>query len=144
MEVFQDLIMNSRFPTASLFLPHLSLTPQPPGISSAHRENSRPCRWLVHTDAHTLTSSALSSGQDVTSSVRRSTPHDLTLSCASLHMFPTSQPRPPVIPILWISHLHALLILVPPLRKRPLPQALFSLPSPHLYSASLICPPGSV
>ena len=57
-----------------------------------------------------------------------SSPHDLTLSCASLHM----------------CHLHALLRLVPPLRKRRLPRALFSLPSPLLYSASLICPPGSV
>ena len=52
-----------------------------------------------------FTSSALSPGQDVTSSVQRSSPHDLTLSCASLHMCPTSQPRPPVIP--YSGFLHA-------------------------------------
>ena len=53
------------------------------------------------------------------SSVWCSSPHDLSLSCASLRIFPSSQPRSLVISTLWISHLHALLTLFPPPRKPP-------------------------
>lgn len=91
-----------------------SPTPQS-GISSTQREKGRPCRWPVHADTHRYPIGSHHS------SVWCSSPHDLSLSCASLHIFPTSQPRSLVISTLWISHLHALLMLVPPPRKPPSP-----------------------
>lgn len=110
--------MSSRFPTALSTKPFPNVPPlhSPQGYPQHRGRKAGPAGDRpVHTDTHRYPIGSHHS------SVWCSSPHDLHLSCASLHIFPTSQPRSLVISTLWISHLHALLMLVPPPRKSPSP-----------------------
>lgn len=110
--------MSSRFPTALSTKPFPNVPPlhSPQGYPQHRGRKAGPAGDRpVHTDTHRYPIGSHHS------SVWCSSPHDLRLSCASLHIFPTSQPRSLVISTLWISHLHALLMLVPPPRKSPSP-----------------------
>lgn len=113
----------------SLPSPPLPFAPQPPGISSAHREKRRGPAG-DRTQMPTLALSIVFRA-GITSQYGVSSPYDLTFLCASLHMYPTSQP----------CHSHTLISSPPCLAHAGSSSQKASKPSSLPFSSSLLSKP---